>query len=271
MESMIRSELIRSFMAKHRKQLLIVSLCGGVLAFFLTVIFPAMELRSAELISSSWPPLMKNMFGDPIYGFTDIYGWIQLQIFHITLWALFGVFAALLASNIIAKEFETKTIDIILACPISRAELILSRLAGLTVLVAVAIVPVVIGCCAGITALSYQIRFSALLLSALNGFLLCLFFAGTTLLLSVFIHAQTLSVVLSFAAGGFFFLLNQMIVPLFPALGRIAFLNPFSYYNSAGILIHGTCSPGDPFILLLFFISLSGISVSLFRRRDILY
>jgi ABC-2 type transport system permease protein len=235
------------------------------------MMFPSMDISNAEAISSSWPQLMKDMFGDPLFGFTDIYGWLQLELFHITFWVLFGIFSSFLAANIVAREYENKTIDLILSLPVSRTELIVNRLIGLFVLLLISILPTIIGCILGIYALDLEIKLLPLLSASLNGFLLCLLYAGITLLISLFTRSQTISILISLAIFGFFFLFSYMIIPVIPALESIAVVSPFHYYDSASILIRNSYSIIDPAILLLAFAVVSFITSCLFTRKDIIY
>jgi len=250
---------------------LIVSLVSGVLMFFLTTVFPSMDIRSAEAVSSSWPNIMKDMFGDPLFGFTDVYGWLQLELFHVTFWLVFGIFASFLAANIVAREYENKTIDLMLTVPVSRTGLIVNRLAGLSILLFISIVPTFAGCVLGIAVLDLDFRLLLLLAASLSGFLLCLLYAGITLLVSLFTRSQTLTILISLAVFGFFFLFSNMIIPLVPALNGIAVISPFHYYDTAAILIRHSYSLLNPVILLLAFVFVVFISSLLFEKTDIVY
>jgi ABC-2 type transport system permease protein len=268
---MLKKEIVWFFLRKFRRHMLIISLSFGLLTFFLTTIFPSMDTSSAEVISANWPQLMKDMFGDPIFGFTDIYGWLQLELFHITFWVVFGIFSSFLASNIIAKEYENKTIDLILSTPVNRTELIVNRLIGLLILLLISILPTVIGCMFGIVTLHLEIQLLPLLAASLNGFLLCLLFAGITLLVSLFTRSQTISILMSLAIFAFFFLFSYTIIPIIPVLKSIAAISPFHYYDTATILIHNSYSLLNPAILFFAFVFLSFTSSLLFDKRDIIY
>ncbi|MDD5486714.1 MAG: ABC transporter permease subunit [Dehalococcoidales bacterium] len=268
---MLSKELIWSFLRKFRRHTLIISLSAGLLIFVLMMMFPAMDTSNAEVISASWPQLMKDMFGDPLAGFSDIYGWLELELFHLTFWVIFGVFASFLAANIIAKEYENKTIDLILSTPISRMELIVNRLIGLSILLFVSIIPVIIGCILGIIVLGLDIQPAPLLVASLNGFLLCLLYASVGLLISIFVHSQTFSILLSLVVFGLFFLFSKMLIPVIPALKSIAAISPFHYYDTANILIRNSYSLLNPLILFLAFIFLSLVSAFIFDKKDIIY
>jgi ABC-2 type transport system permease protein len=233
--------------------------------------FPAMDISNAEAVSASWPQLMKDMFGDPLTGFSDIYGWLELELFHITFWVVFGIFASFLAANIIAKEYENKTIDLVLAMPISRTELIINRLIGLVILLFVSMIPVFIGCILGIFVLGLDIQPAPLLAAILSGFLLSLLFAGVSLLISIFVRSQTFSILLSLVVFGLFFLFSQMLMPVIPSLKSVAIISPFYYYDTANILIRNLHSPLNPLILFFVFILLSLVSILFFSKKDIIY
>lgn len=268
---MFRKELIGFFLYKFRRHVLIISLSSGLLMFLLTMMFPSMDTSSAGMISANWPQLMKDIFGDPVFGFTDIYGWLQLELFHITFWALFGIFAAFLASNIVAKEYENKTIDLILSTPVSRTRLVVNRLIGLIILLILTILPTVIGCLLGIATLNLEIKILPLLSASLSGLLLCLVFAGITLLISILTRTQTISILIGLAIFGFFFLFSYMIIPMIPALKSISIVSPFNYYDTAAILIRDSYSLLNPIIMFLIFIFLAFLSSLLFEKRDIIY
>jgi ABC-2 type transport system permease protein len=268
---MFKKELIWFFLRKFRKHVLIISLSSGLLMFLLTLMFPSMDTGSAEMISTNWPQLMKDIFGDPIFGFTDIYGWLQLELFHITFWALFGIFAAFLASNIVAKEYENKTIDLLLSTPVSRTALVMNRLIGLVILLILAILPTVLGCVLGIVTLNLEIKLLPLLTASFSGLLLCLVFAAITLLVSILTRTQTISILIGLAIFGFCFLFSYIIIPVIPALKGIAVISPFHYYDTAAILIRDSYSFLNPIIMFLIFIFLAFLSSFLFEKRDIIY
>jgi ABC-type transport system involved in multi-copper enzyme maturation permease subunit len=142
---------------------------------------------------------------------------------------------------------------------------------GLCILLLLSILPTIIGCILGIYALDLEIKLLPLLTTSLSGFLLCLFYAGITLLLSLFTHSQTVSILISLAVFGFFFLFSYMIIPVVPALESIAVVSPFHYYDSASILIRNNYSCINPIILFLAFAVVVLVASWLFNRKDIIY
>ena len=90
---MLNRRLYALFLRRNVRLAAIVSVCSGLLFYLLAVLFPASDPHEAEIVSASWPDIMKDLFGDPAFAFADIYAWLNLQVFHITSWAMYGVCA----------------------------------------------------------------------------------------------------------------------------------------------------------------------------------
>lgn len=266
---MIKKEEFSMFFRRNMVVFTLVSLGLGGLSFFLTIIFPATNLQNAELISSSWPQIMKDLFGDPIYAFTNIYGWIYLEIFHITFWLFLGVFASILASRIIAYEVENKTIDILLSTPITRTQLITSRFVSLSIMLLISTILTIMGCCIGIIVLGYVLNWGSLLLSSVAGFLLSLSIASITLLISIFIPRQIISIFVSCSLIGMMFLYTESLAKIIPFLEKISFVSLFNFYSAGKLLIHNSFSITDMVVLFAVTIIFVLASINIFSKKDI--
>ena len=236
---------------------------------FLTSLFPEMGHLDAQAVSKSWPTLMIALFGDPAYAFTDIYAWMNLQVYHITLWMIFGVFAALLASEAVAKEIGEKTMDILLSTKVTRAGVILSRMTAIFIILAISIMPSALGTALGAVIAGYEIKFGLIMISSMLVFMISLIFAALTVLVSVLVPKQTLSAFLTIAFLGTFFLYEDLS-KLSPFLSKFAFIFPFHYYNPQDVLIYGSFSFLEPLILACIFVLLTTVSAALFSKKDIL-
>ncbi len=266
---MMNRELIRMFI--HRQRLLAVGLAAGaaVLVLGLTALFPDADLANARYIARSWPPLMKNLFGDPITSFTNIYGWLNLQLYHITYWVIFGVYASLLASSIIVVEIEGKTIDLLLSCAVPRIQIVVSRLAALIVVLAGSTLPVTIGCLLGLHLADHPIQLAALLEVYVSGLTLCLVCAGLTLFISTIISARIPAMIVSWCILSVLFFINEVLVKLVAGLDLLAAISPFRYYRTSEILVEHLFRWQDPILLLAAFAGLSLLATLHFARKDI--
>jgi ABC-type transport system involved in multi-copper enzyme maturation permease subunit len=267
---MINKELVWMFIRRHLTISLVVAIGSGVLSFCLALLFPDTHLEDAAKISMSWPKIMKDLFGDPIHAFTDIYGWLNLQVFHITFWAIFGVFASFLASYIVATEVERKTIDTLLSCCVTRSEVIVSRLTALAMILTVSIIPFFLGCLLAIAILDQPLQLEVLLAACISGLFLILVWAATTLLISVCFSYQTPSLIITWGLFAFLFLFKEVFSKLVPALENFAYMSPFHYYRTGDILLRKTYLWSDWVVLLCVSIFFASLATIYFSRKDIL-
>lgn len=266
---MITGELVLNFLKRNWKLSLIVTMSMMFITLLLVAIFPAMPFENALAVADSWPQIMKDLFGNPIYSFTDIYGWLYLQIFHITYWFAFGVLAAILAANIVAKEIEGNTIDILLSYPVTRSSLIVSRMIAVIMIIFMATIVMLLICGSGILIAGFPVNFGLLVCVLLMGFIVSVVFASVALFISICTSQQTLSVFFTMGITGFFFLHEEVLTKLYPFLKSISILNPFHYYKPELILIDHSFSFLNPFVLLLFFLIFLFLSILFFKRKDI--
>jgi ABC-type transport system involved in multi-copper enzyme maturation permease subunit len=266
---MFKDEIITMFIRRHIKLAILVSLLSFLLTLSLVTLFPAMNIDNALVISESWPEIMKDMFGDPLHAFSDPYAWLYLQVFHITYWAILGIFAIILASSVFLKEIEYKTMDVLLTTPLSRKELLFKRLLGIIILLSLPTLTVSLGCIIGIMILGYPIYLHLIFSTTIIGFLLAINFAVITLLISLFKSSSTVVLYSSFAIIGFMFMFEELLVKVVPVLKNISFLSLFHYYKPDNILIYDSFSYINPGVLLILFLILSYISSMIFASKDI--
>ncbi|GEM_PF-1850829 len=266
---MIHTELIKSFMIRNTRLSVIVASITALVVMLLTLIFPDMPKDDALNISLSWPKLMKDIFGDPIYGFTDIYGWLNLEVFHMTFWMVFGVYSSIIASKIIAKEIEENTVDILLSYPVTRGGLILSRLIAAAIILALAILLTFATTVVGLLILGMPVNLDILAAAFLSGFLLCLAFGAVSLLISVFIPQQNYTLFITIGIMFAMFAYEELLIKVISFLEYLPFLSFFHFYRPNEILIHGSISAANPLILLGYFALFTVAAAALFKRRDI--
>lgn len=226
-------------------------------------------MENAEAISASWPTIMKDLFGDPVQAFTNIYGWLYLQIFHITYWMVISVLAVILASRIVAVEVEKKTIDILLSTPLTRSQLINSRFLALMSILFISMIPIFLGVLFGILLLGYPVLWYELTYTFFVGYLLTICVAGVTLLISVFKPVQLFSQFTTLGLLALMFLFTESLTKLIPLFDKLSFASLFNYYHPSEILIDRSFSVYNPLIFIILTISLAAISSIIFVRKDI--
>ncbi|MBN2323073.1 MAG: ABC transporter permease subunit [Spirochaetes bacterium] len=263
-------ELTFSFLKRNWKVSFVVTAGMALITVLLVSMFPDMPSENALAVADSWPRIMKDLFGDPLYSFTDIYGWLYLQVFHITYWIAYGVLASILAASIVAKEIEGNTIDILLSYPITRSGLIFGRMIAVIMIVSAATVFTLLVCILGIVIAGFPIYLKLLVPVFLVGLVISLVFASLSLFISVCTSRQTLSVFFTLGIIGFFFIYEEVLAKLYRFLDTVSFLNPFHYYKPESILIRHSFSIVNTFVLLLFFLIFLIGSLLYFERKDII-
>lgn len=267
---MLKPEVIRMFCQRHSAMCLVLGFGSGMISFSLVALFPDQSIDNAKQLTTMYPKIVLDFFGDPMEFFTDIYSWIYCNVYHTAFWVTYGLYAAALATDIIAKDIEEKGIDIILSYPVARSEIIINKLIGLIILLALSTLPVVLGCSCGIIKSGQQLNVHVLIIVTIMGFLISLNFAAVTLLITVITPRRMFSVMLTLCIFGFMFLYEDMLIKLIPILDKLSFTSLFHYYRSNDILTHQTCAIMDGFVLSLTFAILIFICVKTFRCKDIL-
>jgi ABC-2 type transport system permease protein len=264
----VNTELFRMFLRRNFRLSFGVSMGVGVVSYVLTVLFPQMDQKAAEVVSSTWPPVMKNLFGDPAQAFADVYGWVHLEMFHITFWAAFGILASILASRVISQEREERTLEILLSYPVSRWSIVVSRFAGILTLLVLAVVPSILGFVLAITTLGQELNLGIILFASGAGLLVAVFCAAVTLLVSAVGTSQTLSTFVAIGVVFVLFLLSSVLVKLIPVLAVLDVVSPFSVYHVDDALVDGLIHPSV--LYLLVYDSIPAIAAAfIFTKRDI--
>ncbi|MBU2550024.1 MAG: ABC transporter permease [Proteobacteria bacterium] len=267
---MFRRPLIDLFLRRNLTLTLVIAASAGALSLFLALLFPETDPAQSAAAYANWPPVMKDLFGDPAGALSDVYGWLNLQVFHITFWVMYGVLGSILATRIVAKEMEEKSVDILLSLPVSRTEIIASRMVAASILIALSIPPVILGCGLGVAVLGQPLHAGLITAAAVNGLALVLVMTSLTLLVSVFLPGQTTSLFTSLGLFAVMFLFSRVVIKLVPLLGPFAVLSPFHYYAPDGILVQRAINALDPLVLLTIAASLFFTALLVFKRKDIL-
>ena len=266
---MLNRRLYCMFLRRNARLVGIVALCSGLLFYLLALLFPAADPHEAQLISSTWPDIMKDLFGDPALAFADIYAWLNLQVFHITSWAIYGVCASILAARIVARETEEKTLEVLLSYPVSRTGVLVSVTAGTLTLMCVGVIVGIVGCSLGVVSCGWELHLLPLSLAGAECLLVAMVCAAIALVVSVCGGGQTLSVSISLALFSVMFLFSEMLSKLVPLLGKLRFVSPFHYYRAEDILVHGSYDCSALFFLAVYSIVPLVLAVVIFSRRDI--
>jgi ABC-2 type transport system permease protein len=242
----------------------------GIFAFIFInmIVYPSFKDQAAELEKSfeSLPDAAVQLFGGSTDFFSPI-GFLNSQIFFLMLPLLLAIYAIGLGSGLLAREEQDKTIESLLARPVSRGKLLLAKaLAGSVMLLAVTIVALLTTV---VTAqlVDLDVAASKIALATLVCFMLSLSIGAIAYMLTATGRARgaALGIATLVALGGY---LVDSLAGTVDWLKIPAKIFPFHFYKSEAIL-SGTYD----WVNVLFYVGTIVVGGVLawvsFRRRDL--
>ncbi len=193
------------------------------------------QTGNIELLLKSYPDAFIKIFGIDKLNLTNILDFFGLEIFlFITL--LGSIYSMILGSGIISKEEDDKTIEFLLAKPVSREKIVTSKALSVLSYIFAFNMGLFIADLGLIEAFKSN-GFDMKIYLWLSGgaFLLHLTFASVGLLISVFItRARALmSISLGMVIGTYFLGIISSLSDKFDVL---KYISPFEYVNAADII-----------------------------------
>ncbi len=244
------------------------SIASFFLIFINMIFYPSFKDQAVQLQKSfeNLPQTTVQFIGGSTDFFSPI-GFLNSQIFFFMLPLLLGVLAIGLGSSLLAREEQNKTIESLLARPISRARLLLSKAtAGFVILGTVTLISLITTLVTS-RVVNIQVSMVNIVLATIACFLLVLSFGAIAFLFTATGRVRGSSIGIATAVGLGGYIINSLA-------GTVNWLKvpskllPFHYYQPEAIL-RGTYEWSN--ILFFLVITLgSGILAWLsFRRRDI--
>lgn len=242
---------------------------GVVALIFINMIFyPSFRDQAAELQKSfeNLPDTAVQLLGGSTDFFSPI-GFMNSQIFFLTLPLILGILAIGLGSSLLAREEQDMTVEMLLARPISRTALIIAKgLAGVAILTFVTLVGLLTTL---VTAKLIDLDIGAGILISVTAvcWLLVLSFGVVAFLISAIGKTRGASLgIATFAAFGGYIISSLAGTVEWLKIPSKVF--PFNYYQSELVM-----RQNYDWINLLFFcaVIVAGglLSWVVFRRRDI--
>lgn len=254
----------------NRKLLFIWAGALAALSYLIMAIFPTMLADTGQIqdLLQSYPPEVLKIFGLDILSLNDPVGYHATQSYLIIV--LFGsIFAAILGTTILAKEEDEKTIDFLLAKPITRSEILTGKL--LCLIMYVVFFNLII---ALITYISFW-QFVTVTFSRQNlGYLLIApFFAHLTFaclgfLLALFFSRRKSAYSISIGLVLILYFLD-VIASMSNKVEFLRYISPFYYINAADIVTNNSINGISLLGLIAFSAFAAALTYFLYNRRDI--
>jgi ABC-2 type transport system permease protein len=241
------------------------ALAIGAIAVMYTAFYPSVSNPAMTAALKNYPEAVKKAFG--MQDLTTPQGFLGTYIFGLLVPVLLAVFGIVSGSRAIAGDEESGTLDLVLAHPVSRPRLLLSRLAALVVqvLAVCALVYVLLLALAAPTKTTVGAGFlaAAVVQLALFG----IFFAAMTLSVGAATGRRSAAIAAGTGVAVVGYFANNL-APQVHGLEWARYVSPFYYLGANQPLYHGV-SLGYSVALLGAAAVLAGTGLALFRTRDI--
>jgi ABC-2 type transport system permease protein len=260
--------MIRWELRRHRSATIWWSV--GVAALIsLTILAYGSVHNQADQLNKAFGSLSSSI--GSFVGTTDMFsptGYLNSQLYFVTLPILFIILSITLANGFLGKEETSRTLELLLARPISRSRLLAAKL------IARALVMLIVGTVAAIITIICA-RAASIHLAAGNLLLAnfgCVAFSGSFGMVAFALLATSLRTRRLAIVGAITFVLASYMLTslagLVKGLGGVAKLFPYHYYQPE-TLLGGHINSGFLIYTLALYVLGIGLAVVGFRRRDI--
>lgn len=226
--------------------------------------YPSMKSPAMAKAMEAYPRALKDAFN--MQDITSAAGYLGSTVFGILGPLLFVVFAISVGTRAIAGDEEAGTLDLVLAHPVSRTRLLLSRFAALMVSLLVVGAAILLVLLAVAKPAQLDIPVGRLAAAVVHLVLLGLCFGALALTVGAVVgrRAVVLAVTAAVAVVAYF---GNTVAPQID-LGWLQRLSPFYYYAGGEPLRNGI-QYADAGVLLAVAVVLVGVGTLAFNRRDI--
>ncbi|MDV3426281.1 MAG: ABC transporter permease [Bacillota bacterium] len=255
---------------RNIKSLLIWSIVLGGLVLMMLSVYPQFAKDKAALneLLKAYPESMKNAFGMDKLNFGTVMGFYGVEIYVMT--TLIGsIYAAIMASNIIAKESNDKTIEFLLSKPVSRSEIIFQKLLAVTVNIILLNAVIVLVSVIGFQfAENEQVPVKAFVLISTATFLLHMTFAAISFLLSAIMRKtrNILSISMGIVFVEYFFHIMSGVTD---KLKNLQYVSVFSYVDASEIISNNAMETLYVIIMTAIIIICFGSAFIVYKKKDI--
>ncbi|MFD2671052.1 ABC transporter permease subunit [Marinicrinis sediminis] len=254
---------------KNVKSLLIwsVILCGLILMSL--SIYPQFT-ENKDMIDEllqAYPEPFKEAFGMNDLDFGSLLGFYGVEI-HFMVALLGSIYAVMLASNILSKEENEKTIEFLLSKPITRSQILTEKLGAVLTHILIFNLLIMIVSLIGFQFSSEDYALSTFLFLILGTVLMHLTFAALAFLLSSFMRKSRTITAVSLGLVLISYFLS-IVSGMTEQLEGLKYLSLFKYVDAADIIKESALSPLYAFLMLVVIAASIGLTYSTYRKKDI--
>jgi beta-exotoxin I transport system permease protein len=195
-------------------------------------------------------------------------GFLNMELYQVFWILILGMLIGFLASSLVSKEIEAKTIDLLMSNPVSRKQIILEKYLGLTPFILLINFATLLTVYGLTIAIGEKINLGYLIMTHAVSVPYFLAIAAVGLLISVIIDEKIKASIITLAIiiGMYIFESISILIPDYKSMGYISLAH---FYNPADILIKGIVDVYGVIVLIIFIVICLIISMIYFDHKDI--
>jgi ABC-2 type transport system permease protein len=244
-----------------------MTIAASVLLYVAVVVGPMYNALEDALVtlSDAIPDALRAMIGSADMGTPE--GFLTAEIFSITLPVTLIAVAAMLGGRALAGEEEDRTMDLLLANPVTRSRVVAEKAGALAIVMVALGLANAIGTWLGSLIGGLGVSAVAIFATSLLGSLLGLFFGYLALAISAGTGSRRAA---AYGTAGVAFVsyFAASFLPVSANLADWARVSPFYYYTEGDPLTNGVEWTNALVLVVLSAVALA-VAVPLFQRRDI--
>ncbi len=225
-------------------------------------------MRQLELLTRNLPESLRNLYGAG-FDFTSITGWLQAFAFGGWVMVPLIIYASLFVAGMITREVDRHTAEFLLALPVARWQVVLSRFAGLAAALLVLHVAHMAGVAVGVLAVGQSLALGSWAIAELNSFLVMLAISSVFLVITVFIDDYGAAVGTTVGLGLAMFFYQAVTERSSGLLKLIRGLCLLPLYDPAPILSQGTVPWSHMGVLAAVCVAGLGLAAFLFEKKQV--
>ncbi|MFC4451149.1 ABC transporter permease [Halorussus aquaticus] len=254
---------------KMKGTLVLAALLAAMSLLFVSL-FPSIASSGVdfEAYMESLPPAVRAAFGATgAVSITSIEGFLAIELYQFFWVLMLGIYAAYLAGGLVADDVERDRMDLLLAAPITRRQVVVEKFLSLVPVVVA--INLVVGTAVYVTvlAINESISVADLAMAHLLSIPYLLACGAIGLVLSV--AFDTADVAKRGGLGAVFGLFLLESVSASADADWLSAISPTRYYDPTAILVQGEYDLAGALVLLTGTALLVAASAEWFRRKDI--
>jgi ABC-2 type transport system permease protein len=266
----VNLNLLRRNIADKRVSLLVYALGVAAYAVLILAIWPSLRSNVDTLnqLWESYPESLRKAFGGENFNFGTFDGFLAVEYFN-QMWVIVMIaFSVSIATGAISAEIEKGTMELLLAQPISRRAVLVTRHfffeLGTLFLIAATFLPIAVGA----PMIGADLNYTGLLTLIIPAFLFFTAIGSLTFLFSALFNSRGAAIFMSMGIIIFSYALD-ILAKINDTVSNAHFISLFYYWDPYRYLHSIDIAWGDLAVLVGITLASTTAAVFWFERRDI--